>query len=288
MSRAVHVRAPAKVNLRLEVLGRRPDGYHDLRMLMAPVSWYDEVSVEPLDEAGRVELAGWGPVPAPGDDNLCCRAARFFLERTGVRAGVRIRLTKRIPTGAGLGGGSSDAAATVLGLERLFGHELTHRDRADVAFAVGADVPFFFSGGPAWVGGIGERVRPLRADRRLWLVVVWPGVFLSTARVFSGLNQGLTSPGPAPRIAQFNFQGIVGLLRNDLEPPARTAEPAVGAALDALARAGARHRLMSGSGSSVFGLFRDEDEARAAAERLDGFTEAAGWQVRVVHTLCAP
>jgi len=106
--------------------------------------------------------------------------------------------------------------------------------------------------------------------------------------VFSGLNQGLTSPGPAPRIAQFNFQGTVGLLRNDLEPPARTAEPAVGAALDALARAGAGHRLMSGSGSSVFGLFRNEAEARAAAERLDGFPEAEGWQVRVVHTLCAP
>ena len=120
---------------------------------------------------------------AAGEDNLCHRAARFYFAETGVQGGVAIELTKRVPTGAGLGGGSSDAAATVLGLERLYGRQLSPAARRRAAFAVGADVPFFFARAPAWVGGIGEVVEPVPELVPVWLVLVFPGVFLSTPSI---------------------------------------------------------------------------------------------------------
>ena len=278
--------APAKVNLYIEVVGRRPDGYHDLRMLMAPVSWFDRIVLEPLDDPGRVEfrLDGGDAVP-PGEENLCVRAARYYFRKTGVAAGVRIGLDKRIPAGAGLGGGSSDAAATVLGLERLFGRRLDDEARRQAAFEVGADVPFFFARGPAWVEGIGERVHPLKEAPELWLVIVWPAEFLSTARVFSRLRKGLTSPGHPPRIAQFDFRGVGAVLRNDLQPAAVLEAPVVGRALELLKNTGTSHVLVSGSGSAVFGLYGDHRQAGRAAEALRSAPEARGWTVRVVHTL---
>ena len=287
MTEEVRLLAPAKVNLYLEVLGRRPDGYHDLRMLMAPVSWFDRIRVGRLAEPGRVEVAVEGREgPPPGEDNLCVRAARFYFAETGARGGARILLKKRIPAGAGLGGGSSDAAAVVMGLERLFGRPLPAGARRRAAFAVGADVPFFFARGPAWVEGIGERVRPLPGTAPpLWLTVVWPGVFLSTASVFSRLTKGLTSPGAAPRIAQFNFQGVARGLRNDLQAAALIELPAIGPALGALRRAGADHVLMSGSGSAVFGLLPGAAEAARVARTIRRMPEAQGWEVRVVRTL---
>ncbi len=283
----VRLLAPAKVNLYLQVLGRRPDGYHDLRMLMAPVSWFDRLRVERLEHPGRVEMAVEGRGgPPPGEDNLCVRAARFYFAKAGVSGGARIRLRKRIPAGAGLGGGSSDAAAVVMGLERLFGRALPGEARRRAAFAVGADVPFFFARGPAWVEGIGERVRALPgAGRPLWLTLVWPGAFLSTGSVFSRLTKGLTSPGAAPRIAQFNFQGVARGLRNDLQAAALIEMPAIGSALGALRRAGADHALMSGSGSAVFGLLPGAAEAARVARTIRRMPEAQGWEIRVVRTL---
>jgi 4-diphosphocytidyl-2-C-methyl-D-erythritol kinase len=279
--------APAKVNLRLEVLGRREDGYHDLHMLMAPVSLCDTLLLRPLPESGRIEviLAEAAAAVHPGEENLCHTAARFYFAETGAQGGVSVELTKRIPAGAGLGGGSSDAAATVMGLEHLYGRRLSPEARRQAAFAVGADVPFFFARAPAWVGGVGEVVEPVPADSPVWLVLVFPGVFLSTAKVFSLLRRGLTTPRQPPTIAQFNFRGLVAGLYNDLQVPALGTEPAVGEVLDVLAAAGAEGRLMSGSGSSVFGLFADEGKARAAAARVAGHPRAAAWQVEVVHTL---
>lgn len=281
------LRAPAKVNLRLEVRGRREDGYHDLHMLMAPVSLWDTLRLQPLAEPGRIRvtLAGAVAEVAAGEDNLCHAAARYYFAETGVRGGVAVELTKRVPAGAGLGGGSSDAAATVMGLERLYGRPLSREARRRAAFAVGADVPFFFAGAPAWVKGIGETVEPAPAFPPVWLVVVFPGVFLSTAKVFSRLRRGLTTPRRPPTIAQFNFRGLLAGLHNDLQAPALDAEPVVGEALDALAAAGSEGCLMSGSGSAVFGLFADAAEASAAAGRVSRHPRAATWRIEVVHTL---
>jgi len=279
------LRAPAKVNLFLEVRGKRPDGYHDLRMFMAPISLFDRLELEPL-EGGWIEvLSDGGPNVPAGEGNLCHRAARFYFQETGIAGGVRVRLTKCIPAGAGLGGGSSDAAVTLLGLERLFGVALSDASRARAAFAVGADVPFFFARGAAWVEGIGEVVRPVSPFEPLWLVLVHSGAFLSTAQVFSRFTRGLTTPETAHTIAQFNFRGFVAALRNDLETAARGLEASVGAALEALRSAGAPGALMSGSGSAVFGLFPGEDAAREAASLLRQSPTAERWRVDVVQTL---
>ncbi|NTU59736.1 MAG: 4-(cytidine 5'-diphospho)-2-C-methyl-D-erythritol kinase [Deltaproteobacteria bacterium] len=278
--------APAKVNLYLEVVGKRPDGYHDLKMLMAPVSLFDELTLERLDEPGRIEVVSDGsPHVESGEKNLCHRAARFYFEETGAPGGVRVRVDKQIPVGAGLGGGSSDAAVTILGLEALFGVPLTAEGRARAAFRVGADVPFFFARSAAWVEGIGEAVRPLPAFDPFWLVIVHPGVFLSTAAVFSRFTMGLTSPGPVPMITDLRFQAFVEGLRNDLEAPAAALEPEVGRVLEALRATGAPGVLMSGSGSAAFGLFPDEGAARRAASGLSKHPWAAGWRVAAARTL---
>ncbi len=275
--------APAKVNFFLEVLGRRPDGYHDLRMLMAPVSLADDLWLEAVPEVGCVEVTSEGDEGVPsGEANLCYRAARFYFAATGVAGGARIRVRKRVPVGAGLGGGSSDAAAVLLGLEALYGTPLTAADRALAGFRVGADVPFFFARSAAWVEGIGEQVTPLAGGERLWLVLVHPGTFLATGAVFSRFTRGLTTPGRPHTIAQFNFPGVLGGLRNDLQPAAVELEGRIAAALAALAAVGAPGRLMTGSGSAVFGLFPDQAAARRAAAELRAGDD---WRVEVVHTL---
>ncbi len=283
---ALRLAAPAKVNLFLEVCGKRTDGYHELRMFLAPVSLFDRLVLEPLEEEGRIEvLADGGPQVPSGEENLCHRAARFYFGETGAPGGVRVRLSKSIPAGAGLGGGSSDAAATILGLERLHGRALSEEGRVRAAFAVGADVPFFFARGPAWVEGIGEAVRRAPAFEPLWLVLVHSGAFLSTGHVFSRFTRGLTTPGAPHTIAQFNFRGFVAALRNDLEPAALALEPSVGGALAALRAAGAPGAQMSGSGAAVFGLFPDEPSARRAAHLLRQDPGAEKWRVETVHTL---
>lgn len=285
---SLRLRAPAKVNFFLEVLGRRPDGYHELKMLLAPVSLFDELVLEPLGEPGRIEVETDGDARVEaGERNLCHRAARFYFEATGVSAGVRVRLAKRIPVGAGLGGGSSDAATTLLGLEELFGVPLPPEARRAAAFRVGADVPFFFARSPAWVEGMGEVVCPAPALPVLWLVLVHPGVFLSTGAVFSRFTMGLTTPRQPPTMIPFRFQGFVEGLRNDLEPAARALAPAVGNVLEALAAAGAPGVLMSGSGSAAFGLFPDEERAQEAASCVARHPGAAGWRIEVVHTLAS-
>lgn len=286
MSDSLVLRAPAKVNLYLEVVGKRPDGYHDLRMLMVPVSLFDELRLERLGDPGKIEVLSDGsPHVESGERNLCFRAARFFFEETGAVGGVRIRVAKNIPVGAGLGGGSSDAAVTILGLEELFALRLSDEGRARAAFRVGADVPFFFARSAAWVEGIGERVRPLPAFDPFWLLIVHPGAFLSTASVFSRVTMGLTSPGRVHMIPTFRFQDFVEGLRNDLEAPAVALEPEVGRVLEALRTTEASGVLMSGSGSAAFGLFPDKDGARRAASRVKELAAGSEWRVEVVRTL---
>lgn len=314
MSTPLRLRAPAKINTYLEVVGRRADGYHELRMLLVPVALFDDLVLERLADEGRVEVEAVGDACVEsGDGNLCARAARYFFEATGVGGGVRIRVEKHIPVGAGLGGGSSDAAATLLGLEELCGVRLSHEARRQAAFRVGADVPFFFARAPAWVEGVGESVRSVELPEPFWVVLVHPGVLLSTAAVFgrfaglrppgapparpdwptppaqavAGSTKELTTPGQPHTISAFRFQGVVAGLRNDLEGPALALEPEVGRVLDALAATGAPGVLMSGSGSAAFGLFPDERGARRAAEQLVQTARTAGWRVDTVQTLAA-
>lgn len=259
--------APAKVNLHLSVLGRRPDGYHELVTLMQPLELCDRVTLERAEPGlaftcDQPELAG--------PDNLVVRAAEAFFAAWGGEPAVRLHLAKRIPVAAGLGGGSSDAAAALTGLNRLHGEPLSRRRLQELARGLGADVPFFLQPHTAWCMGIGERVRPVPEFERLFYVLVNTGRAVSTAWVYGQLEITWTSAAKSNKI-----NPLLGLSRvnalflcNDLEGVTLRALPELQGVKDALMGAGAIGALMSGSGPTVFGIFRDRTSARLAAEKL--------------------
>lgn len=232
--------AHAKINLTLEVLGVRPDGYHDLRSVVVPVPLHDDVVLEPADGVS-VGMPG----DLPQEKNLAWRAAQALRCATGCTQGVRIRIVKRIPAGAGLGGGSADAAAVLTGLNELWGLGLTQSRLCEIGATVGSDVPALALGGAVLMEGRGERVTPL-ADSPLRdfplpdlsrLVLRTPPVFVSTPRVFAEFRASDRGQGP-----------------NDLQPAACRLHPEILEALDTLRAEGCAGVRMSGSGSSVFGF----------------------------------
>jgi 4-diphosphocytidyl-2-C-methyl-D-erythritol kinase len=270
--------APAKVNLFLEVLARRPDGYHELATLMVAVSLYDtlEFSEGP---PGAVRLACDQPGLSAGPDNLVCRAAEAVRRRAGLNKGVEVHLRKRIPLAAGLAGGSSDAAATLAGLNALWRLGWGRKELAEVGAELGSDVPFFFSTPAAWCTGRGEKVEPITLGRPLDLVLVCPPAGLSTAQVF----QKVTVPSPplsgdaARRAAEAGDVEELGrLLHNRLQGPAEGLCPEVKQAHARLAELGPAGVLMSGSGSTVFALCRGPAEARRLRRALVPDTDAGG------------
>lgn len=276
---AVIVRAPAKVNLILRVRGRRPDGYHEIASLMQRIDLCDEVALS-LAEGDLAVITDHPEVPS-GPENLAHRAAEALLRPRDLRVGVRIQITKRIPVGAGLGGGSSDAAATLRGLNALLGLGLTPGELARIGGGLGADIPFFFAGGSgALVGGIGDQVEEVRGLPHLWYVIVNPGFSVSTRWVYE--NFALTSPGRDTSIAQVpeTLIAVSQALWNDLEEVTAGRYPEVREMEQALLARGARGASMSGSGPTVFGLFPSEREARSAARALD-----SRWRVWVASSL---
>lgn len=290
MSRTLRLRAPAKVNLGLALVGTRPDGYHLLESLFAPIDVCDELTltVEPGPLAIALDLGpaldpdlpeAVGSVPT-GPDNLVWRAARLFCERAGLSASIRIGLRKAIPAGAGLGGGSSDAAAVLRGLVRLSGQAVDPGELARWALELGADVPFFLAPSPAFVCGIGERIERVEGLPELPLALVNPGKTLATADVYrtsDRLASALTKNRAGSTMRALsgltqNRRDLVPALRdlliNDLEPAARQLCPAVARISERLERVGARVVSMTGSGATVFGVFDSEAAASDAAERL--------------------
>jgi 4-diphosphocytidyl-2-C-methyl-D-erythritol kinase len=261
------------------VLGRRPDGYHELESLFLPLDLADEVvlSLAPADRA-RVDLSLHGEAPGvPGDgDNLAARAAARFLEAAGLERSVSIGLRKRIPAAAGLGGGSSDAAAVLRGLDGLLPGVLGAEALRELAVGLGADVPFFLEARPSLVSGVGERCEPLGVPWPAWtLVLANPGHPLATAAVFRAYDAA--GPGPAaPRrpLAELVRQAagdpgvLPELLENHLEPAALALCPAIAPLRERLREAGALAVGLSGSGATVFGVFAGEAQARAALPRF--------------------
>ncbi len=262
-------RSFAKINLHLEVVGRRPDGYHELRTVFQTVSLCDLIDVTAADSGVRLELAGLEV--AAGGENLAHRAAVMFLERWGEGRGVRLRLDKRIPVEGGLGGGSSNAATVLLALRDLFGEPASVDDLIGIAASLGADVPYFLVGGTALGTGRGDRIEELPdlAEERLSLVSPASGV--STRRVFeSGLLGAAGEPDP---LIEALRQGRVGrpsqaVGRNDLEPAVLALSPQVQAVYTALVQTGARQIRVSGSGATLFAfrsLTGDERESISGA-----------------------
>ncbi len=243
--------APAKLNLFLHVTGRRPDGYHELQTVFQFLDFGDRLFFE-LDEGGGVRHRN--PLPGvPEAEDLAVRAARALREAAGIRAGVHIRIDKRLPLGGGLGGGSSDAATTLVVLNRLWEAGLDQDRLAELGLALGADVPVFVRGFAAWAEGVGEKLLPVELEEP-WYLVLAPPVTVSTAAVFS--HPELTRDSPRITIRDF----LSGGGRNDCEAVVRRIEPEVARALDWLGgRAPAR---MTGTGSCVFAPFASEAEAR--------------------------
>ena len=195
MAELLTLRVPCKVNLYLEVVGRRPDGYHDLRTVMQAVDLCDELELATRED-GRIALNCSDPALPMGDGNLVVRAARMMQERSGTRRGADLALRKRVPVGGGLGGGSADAALTLLGLDRLWGLDTGREALTEMAASLGSDVAFFLHGGTALCEGRGERVTPVPCGGEFSYVLVTPSVGVSTREVYGALEHGLTSrPG---------------------------------------------------------------------------------------------
>jgi 4-diphosphocytidyl-2-C-methyl-D-erythritol kinase len=267
---AVLVQAPAKVNLFLEVLGKRTDGYHEIASLMVTVGLYDRLVFRD-EPAGSLVLTCDDPALSTGPDNLVVRAAELLRRHTGCQQGARIELHKRIPMAAGLAGGSSDAAATLAGLNRLWRLGLADSKLAALGAEIGSDVAFFFAAPAAWCTGRGEVVTPVNLGRPLHLLLACPDVGLATADVYRGVKVP-TQPedGDAIRraVAVGDVQEIGRRLHNRLQPAAEALSPEVGDLLAQLAAARPTGQLMTGSGSCVFALGRDRADIMRLARRL--------------------
>jgi 4-diphosphocytidyl-2-C-methyl-D-erythritol kinase len=290
---ALVLQAPAKVNLYLEVLAKRADDYHDIATLMVAVTLYDTLAFKEED-SGEVRLLCEHPGLATGPDNLVCRSARLLRQRTGCTRGATVHLTKRIPLAAGLAGGSSDAAATLAGLNGLWGLGLSQRDLASLAAELGSDIAFFFSTPVAWCTGRGERVEPLALGRPLWFVLVSPSFGLSTADVYRGVRvPEQPESGQAIRraVEAGDIEEIGRRLHNRLQPVAERLAPEIAVLSERLRRLGPAGQLMSGSGSTLFALCRDEGEAlrvarglRAAEEMGSAGPPGRGWVETIVRS----
>lgn len=268
----MNVAAPAKINLYLKVTARRPDGFHELATLMHAVTLADEVDLEPAPPGGGLVFSCEVPELA-GDDNLAVRAARLWAETFGTAAGLRLQLTKRIPWGAGLGGGSSDAAAVLRGLARRDGRALTDPRVAALAARLGSDVPFFLGGGCAWATGRGEALAPLTPWPGLGVVILKPAYGVPTAAAYRRLRVTLpaaTVPLAAVRPGWENRDPGVfaALAHNDFEAVVFADHPELARWCEALIRAGAWRAGLSGSGSAVFGLFPTAAAATVALAAL--------------------
>lgn len=252
--------APAKLNLFLHVVGRRPDGYHLLQTLFRFLDHGDSLRIAPRRD-GAIHLLN--PLPGvPVEADLCHRAARLLQTRTGCRLGADIGLDKRLPMGGGLGGGSSDAATTLMALNRLWGLDLPREELQALGLGLGADVPVFVFGRSAFAEGIGERLQAVSLAPASYVVLA-PPIHVSTAAIFS--HPGLTRNTPALKIPPLPE----GCGRNDLEPVAVASYPVIGEYLRWLGRHGEAH--MTGSGACVFAAFPDRARAEQVfAQRPDG------------------
>lgn len=275
------VAAPAKLNLSLAVLARRPDGFHEIESLMVPVTLADTLHVRSRREAGvGLTVSYAGPLAGieaardvPTDDrNLVVRAAALLATEAGVDTGLDVHLVKRVPSGAGLGGGSSDAAAVMRAAARLWRLDWGTDRLAELGGRIGSDVPWFFAGGPAIVAGRGEHVTPVAGLPDQAAVIAWPGFGLSTAAVYARCTPDAGRRGDAARLVAALTEGRRGdaerLMANDLEPPARSLSPEIERLLAAISAAGGHAPRLTGSGSACFALTRTEAEAEAIAARL--------------------
>ncbi len=283
MAPSLLVRSFAKINLALAVLGKRPDGFHEIRTVFQSIDLHDEIE---FHESSSLQLDCENLPGLRVEQNLVWKAAEALARKTGQARGARILLRKNIPAGAGLGGGSSNAAATLLGLCRFWRLEVMPPELVSLAAGLGSDVPFFLEGGTSLGIGRGEEIYPLPSIPSVHLVVIYPGVHVSTAQAYQSLKLMLTSPDAVHKIQRFcgrlddGLSFLAGIF-NDFEISILPAYPAILEARHFLTDRGATAAMLSGSGSSVFGFFLDEESASAAARAEC----PASWRVLPAKTL---
>ncbi len=266
-------RAYAKINIGLDVLRRRADGYHEVKMIMQTVDIYDELVLERRKEPG-IELRMDNSELPSGGDNLICRAADLLFREKKITGGVNISLTKRIPIAAGMAGGSADAAAALRGVNELFdlGYSLTELQALGVG--LGADIPYCLAGGTMLSEGIGEILTPLPAPPAAHLVIAKPDINVSTAFVYGNLHADSLAwhpdiDGMIAALQKGDLDGITGRLGNVLETVTVKAHPVIEQIKELLRKQGAENALMSGSGPTVFGIFKEKETAARAAEAVE-------------------
>ena len=277
MRKQLHLESPAKVNLRLEVLKKRKDGYHELRTVLQKISLHDTLYLSLKEEKGISIVTDHPDLPI-GKSNLVYRAAQSILERSNYRGGVHIKIKKRIPLGAGLGGGSSNAATTMKALNQLLGVNLSQKDLIEMGLRIGADVPFFFLEGAAIGLGIGERLKEIELPG-LWYILIYPNFQISTRWAYQHFV--LTKRQFHINLQRFlrTLEGISHILRNDLEEVVSRQHPQITIMEKILINAGALGALMTGSGPTVFGIFSEKESELAAYRRVKKVVRGKGWVV---------
>jgi len=281
------VKAPAKVNLVLRVLDRRSDGYHNVWSLMQAVGLEDELRIRRRPDVEGVVLRCDDPQLPTDASNLVHRAATRVLQAAGRQGGVEVHISKRIPIGGGLGGGSSDAAATIAALNRLLDLQWSGSEMARVGAGLGSDVPFFFHAPTAIVRGRGEDVVPFRLSGRRWIVLVNPGFPIATQWAYERLSRMRSGAPPlSPELTALTQGGIgtwedvIPIMVNDFEEALRPTHPALAEIKQTLLDSGAEAALLSGSGATVFGVFRQEESATHSSDILR--------QLAAYHVYVAP
>lgn len=268
----VERKAYAKINLGLDVIRRREDGYHEVKMIMQTVDIWDRLTFTRKSEAG-IELSVGGVALPVGEDNLIYKAARLVLAQAGIDAGVAISLQKNIPIAAGMAGGSTDAAAVFHGLNELFSLSMSMEDMMKLGVKIGADVPYCIMGGTALSEGIGEILTPLPAPPECILVIAKPDINVSTKFVYENLHADRLTKHPdidgmAKAIRQGSLDGITKRMGNVLETVTVGEYPIIDKIKGLMRAEGAVNALMSGSGPTVFGIFTDRGLALMAAEQI--------------------
>ncbi|MBO4954631.1 MAG: 4-(cytidine 5'-diphospho)-2-C-methyl-D-erythritol kinase [Clostridia bacterium] len=269
----MEVFANAKINLSLDVLGVREDGYHEVRMLMQSIGLADRITLDPIP-SGIMLHTNRSYLPCDAR-NLAYRAAELFLKETNTSSGVKMNIIKKIPVSAGLAGGSTDAAAVLVGLNQLFGTKLSRRRLCELGGTLGSDIPFCILGGTALATGRGEQIHRLPPLPKVYLVLVKPPISISTPKIYTALDQQEIACHPdtdalIEKIKARDVSGLAQEMVNVLEPVCETFEPRISELREKLLSCGAIGARMSGSGPTVFGIFETYEQAARAADAFRG------------------
>lgn len=277
-------KAPAKINLSLDVLDKRPDGYHNVEMVMTTIDLADRIELYALEE-DQIKVSLWSRYVPNDERNLAYKAADALKKAYGITKGVHIRIEKNIPVSAGLGGGSTDAAAVLRGLNRMWSLEIPEDELASLGATIGSDIPFCIYGKTAMVTGRGERIEPLPTPPPCWVVLAKPDIGVSSRTIFQQLElDQLTHPNTArlmDALHTHNFSELCQSIGNVLEHVTLALHPEVGRIKDKMCDAGANGVLMSGSGPTVYGLVEHESKAQRIYNGMRGFCQEV-YAVRIL------